>query len=64
MQALKTGQAVTVVIDNRRYPAALSSIGMEADTGAGDTTVLVVAVFETGLEDGFRAGQAATLRLP
>ena len=59
---LETGQAVSVRVDDRTYPATLSSLGMRADDNG--RSYLLEAVFEHAKDQVFRAGQAAIIRLP
>ncbi|UCB54745.1 MAG: efflux RND transporter periplasmic adaptor subunit [Thiotrichales bacterium] len=62
VQTLETGQPATVVIDDRSYPARLSSLGMKPESGA-DAGYQVEAEFEVDPKADYMAGQAATLRL-
>lgn len=57
---LRTGQAVTVIVDGREYPAILKNLGLEpVKDGAAYEVDAVFAVKEL-----LRAGMAATVRLP
>jgi len=62
LQSLRTGDAVTVLVGERRFPARVSAIGMQPE-GGGDADYLLEALFETGPNDVYRAGQAAGVRL-
>jgi len=64
VQALETGQPAKVLIDNQQYAARVTSLGMHRETGAKDGYYRLEVEFEVGPNNGFRAGQAATIRLP
>ncbi len=60
---LATGQMLEVVVDDRVYPATVSSLGTPAD-GGDDQYYQVEAQFEHAKDEVLRAGQAAIIRLP
>ena len=60
---LATGQSVEVVVDDKVYPAIVSSLGSPAD-GGDDQYYQVEAEFEHSRDEVLRAGQAAIIRLP
>ncbi len=60
--SLRTGDPVTVLVGERSFPARISAIGMQPDGGGGANYILE-ALFETGPNEVFRAGQAAGVRL-
>jgi RND family efflux transporter MFP subunit len=62
--AIETGQSAIVLIEKRQYAAIVTSLGMRPDTAVKDGYYLLEVEFEVRPNDGFRAGQAATIRLP
>ena len=64
IQQLKTGQSATVLLEQRQYTATVKSLGMRAGTGRMEGRYLLEVEFETDPEHVYRAGQAATIRLP
>lgn len=64
VQALETGQQLTVLVGNRPYTATLAAISMHAGSGDNAASYRVEAVFEVGPDDVYMAGQAAVIRLP
>lgn len=64
VQALATGQSASVLIGNQPYAAIVTAIGMRAEPGIKDGYYEVEVEFEVRPDDAFRAGQAATMRLP
>jgi len=64
VQALETGQSAKVLIDNQQYAAKVTSLGMHRETGAKDGYYRLEVEFDVGPNNGFRAGQKATVRLP
>ena len=59
---LKVGQAVTVVVDGREYPASLKSLGLEPVARKDGIAYPVDALFP--VKETLRAGAGATVRLP
>lgn len=62
LRSLRTGDSVTVLVGERSFPARVSAIGMQPE-GGGGANYMLEALFETGPNDVFRAGQAARVRL-
>ena len=63
IQELKTGQPLTVLINNRSYSSTVSAIGMRTDSDDAGSYMLE-AVFETDPNERYRAGQDAVIRVP
>lgn len=59
---LKPGQAVTVLVGKREYPASLRNLGLEPVKDKDGASYEADAVF--AVMDLLRAGMAATVRLP
>jgi RND family efflux transporter MFP subunit len=64
VKMLQTGQPATVLIGDQEYAATVASLGMAPETGIKQGSYRVVVEFEVGATDIYRAGQAATIRLP
>jgi RND family efflux transporter MFP subunit len=64
VQVLQSGQAATVLIGDQQYIATVVSVGMAPEKGIEQGPYRVVVEFEVGAKDLYRAGQAATIRLP
>jgi hypothetical protein len=64
VQGLVTGQPATVLIEDHHYAATVTALGMRAQTGYEDERYLVEVEFEIDPDHDYRAGQAATIRLP
>jgi RND family efflux transporter MFP subunit len=64
IHALHIGQKVSVLIDNNRRDADITSLGMLPETVDGESRYRLDARFDTTKEDDFRAGQAARIQLP
>ena len=64
VQTLETGQALTVLVDNRAYPAIVSSLDMRTDAADRDGGYLLEAEFQLRPQDAFWAGQRAVIELP
>lgn len=64
IRALRTGQKVSVLIDNNRRDAEIISLGMLPEKAEGESRYRLEARFDTTKEDDFRAGQVAVVRLP
>jgi RND family efflux transporter MFP subunit len=64
VQTLQTGQAAEVLIGDHQYAATVAALGMTPETGVKQDSYRVVVEFEVGANDVYRAGQAATIRLP
>jgi RND family efflux transporter MFP subunit len=64
VQVLQSGQAATVLIGDQQYTATVVSLGMAPEDGIKQGSYRVVVEFVVGEEDVYRAGQAATIRLP
>ena len=63
-QTLETGQAVTVLVNNKPYAATVTSLGRRTDAADNDRDYLLEAEFKLEPGDGLRAGQRALIRLP
>lgn len=59
---LKAGQAVTVVVGDKRYPGTVRTLGLEPVMAKDGPTYPADVVFHT--DDLLRAGAAATVKLP
>jgi RND family efflux transporter MFP subunit len=64
VQVLQIGQAATVLIGDQQYAATVAALGMAPEAGIKQGSYRVVVEFEVGAKDVYRAGQAATIRLP
>ena len=64
IRALRTGQQVSVLIDNSSRDADIISLGMQSESVDGEPGYRLEARFYGNSGDGFRAGQAAVIRLP
>lgn len=64
VQVLQSGQAATVLIGDQQYLATVVSLGMAPEAGIEQGSYRVVVEFEVDAKDVYRAGQAATIRLP
>jgi macrolide-specific efflux system membrane fusion protein len=64
VKALQSGQAATVLIGDQQYAGNVVSLGMAAEAGTKQGSYRVVVEFEVAAKDVYRAGQAATIRLP
>jgi RND family efflux transporter MFP subunit len=63
IQALETGQPLTVLINNRAFSATVTATGMHTGTeNAG--SYMLEAVFDVDPKGSNRAGQAAVIRVP
>lgn len=63
IQALKTGQPLTVLIDNRTYSSTVATIGRH--TGSDNAgSYMLETEFEIDPKDNYRAGQDAVIRVP
>jgi RND family efflux transporter MFP subunit len=64
IQNLKTGQPAMVLIGEQQYAAKLTALGMHAEAGHKEARYLLEVEFVTDPDRAYRAGQAATIRLP
>jgi hypothetical protein len=64
IRGLETGQAATVLVGDQQYAATVRSLGMLTDTGQKQAGYVIEAQFDISPDHVYRAGQAATIRLP
>ncbi len=63
-RVLQSGQAATVLIGDQQYVATVVSLGMTPEADIKQDSYRVVVEFAVDAKDVYRAGQAATIRLP
>lgn len=64
IDTIRIGQHATVLVDDKSFSAKVSTIAMQQAASEQDGHYRVQVVFDVASGEVFRAGQAATIRLP